>query len=43
MHGCNSGPTFLVKAEVDSMGGVFDCGDEKLLKASLCQAAIDKA
>ncbi|KAK4270225.1 hypothetical protein QN277_023287 [Acacia crassicarpa] len=43
MHGCNSGPTFLVNAEVDSMGGVIDCGVNKDLKTSPHQAAIEKA
>ncbi|KAI9112245.1 hypothetical protein K1719_016768 [Acacia pycnantha] len=43
MHGCNSGPTFLVNAEVDSMGGVIDCGVDKDLKTSPHQAAIEKA
>ncbi|XP_028797156.1 chromatin modification-related protein EAF1 B isoform X2 [Neltuma alba] len=43
MRGCNSGPTFLVNAEVDSMGGVVDCGVGKGLKTSPRQAAIEKA
>ncbi|XP_054779848.1 LOW QUALITY PROTEIN: chromatin modification-related protein EAF1 B-like [Prosopis cineraria] len=42
MHGCNSGPTFLVNAEVDSMGGVVDCRTGKGLKTSH-QAAVEKA
>ncbi|XP_015892402.3 chromatin modification-related protein EAF1 B isoform X2 [Ziziphus jujuba] len=43
MHGCSSGSTLLVNAEVDSMGGVVDGGVGIGLKTSPRRAAIEKA
>ncbi|KAF3435970.1 hypothetical protein FNV43_RR23062 [Rhamnella rubrinervis] len=43
MHGCSSGSTLLVNAEVDSMGGVVDGGIGIGLKTSPRRAAIEKA
>lgn len=43
MPGCNSGPSLLVNAEVDSMGGIVDGGVCIGLKTSPHRAAIEKA
>ncbi|CAO2839913.1 unnamed protein product, partial [Amaranthus hypochondriacus] len=43
MHGFSSGSTFLVNAEVDSMGGVVDGGVAIGCKPSPRRAAIEKA
>lgn len=43
MHGFSTGSTFLVNAEVDSMGGVVDGGVGIGNKPSPRRAAIEKA
>lgn len=43
MHGFSTGSTFLVNAEVDSMGGVVDGGVGIGNKLSPRRAAIEKA
>ncbi|GMI76181.1 hypothetical protein like AT3G24880 [Hibiscus trionum] len=43
MHGCNSGSTLLVNAEVDFMGGVVDDGVGIGVKTSSHISAIEKA
>ncbi|GMH25852.1 hypothetical protein Nepgr_027695 [Nepenthes gracilis] len=43
MHGFFSGSALLLNAEVDSMGGVIDCGVGIAKKISPCLAAIEKA